>query len=283
MEIKKVGVVGCGQMGGGIALVSAQSGYQVVVSEINDELLSRGLKIIDSVLTKSVDKGKLSQQDKDAALARIKGITDMKGFHDCDLVIESATENMELKKKIFAELDKICSKDALLASNTSCLSILDMAMMTSRPEKVAGLHFFNPVHLMPLIEVIETIATSKETINACTSFSKSLKKETVLAKDTPGFIPTRIVTVIMLEAIRMLEADVGTKEDIDAGIRLGLNHPMGPLTLCDLIGLDTTFFIANAMYEEFKAPQYAPPVLLRKMVTAGRLGRKVGKGFYDYT
>jgi 3-hydroxybutyryl-CoA dehydrogenase len=282
MEIKKVGVVGCGQMGSGITQVCAQSGYQVVVSEINNELLNRGLASINRFLTKGVEKGKISQQDKDSALARIKGTTNIKDFSDCDLVIEAAIEDMALKKRIFAELDKICPKQAILASNTSCLSIIDMAMVTTRPDKVVGLHFFNPVPMMQLLEIIRAVATSDQTIEVAKEFGKSLGKTIVIAQDTPGYIVNCLLVPYMLDAIRMLEAGIATKEDIDTAMRLGLNHPMGPLALADLIGLDTTLFMANAMYEETKDPRFVSPTLLKKMVTAGLLGRKTGKGFYEY-
>jgi len=282
MEIKKVGVVGCGTMGGGIVQVCAQSGYQVVASEINDELLNKGLASIDKFMAKSVEKGKLSQQDKDATLSRIKGTTDTKDFGDCDLVVEAAIENMDLKKKIFAELDKICPKNTILATNTSCLSIIEISMVTSRPEKVLGLHFMNPVPIMKLLEIVRTIATSDETLEVGKSFGESLGKSIIIAKDTPGFIVNCLLMPYLVNAINMLDAGVATREDIDTGINLGLNHPMGPLTLADLIGLDTVLFVISAIYEEFRDLRYAPPPLLRKMVTAGWLGRKTGKGFYDY-
>jgi len=282
MEIKKVGVIGCGTMGNGIVIVCAQSGYQVVVSEINDQLLNKGLASINSFLTKSVEKGKLSQSDRDSTLARIKGTTNTQDFSDCDLVIEAAVENMDLKKKIFAEVDKICPKHTILASNTSCLSIIDIAMATSRPDKVLGLHFMNPVPIMKLLEIVRTIATSDETLDTGRTFGASLGKTVVLAKDTPGFIVNFLLMPFLLNAIRMLDAGVASREDIDTAINLGLGHPMGPLTLADLIGLDTILFVVSAIYEELKDPQYAPPPLLRKMVTAGWLGRKTGKGFYEY-
>ena len=282
MEIKKVGVVGCGIMGSGITQVCAQSGYQVIVSEINDELLNKGLASVNSALTKSVDKGKLSQQDKDAAFSRIKGTTNTKDFHDCDLVIEAAIENIDLKKKIFAEIDKICPKHAILATNTSCLSIIDMAMVTTRPDKVLGLHFFNPVPVMQLIEIVKTIATSDDTLEIGKTFGKSLGKTIVVAQDAPGFIVNRLLMPFLLNAIRMLDAGIATRDDIDTAINLGLNHPLGPLAISDLIGLDTIFFIVNSIYKELKDPQYAPPPLLEKMIAAGWLGQKTGKGFYDY-
>ncbi|GAJ07839.1 unnamed protein product, partial [marine sediment metagenome] len=239
MEIKKVGVVGCGTMGSGIAQVSAQAGYQVVVSEINDELLTKGLASIEKVLTRSVEKGKLSQQDKDAALGRIKSTTNTKDFSDCDLVIEAAIENMDLKKKIFAELDEICPQDAILATNTSCLSIIDIAKMTSKPDKVLGMHFFNPAPVMRLLEIVKTVATSEETLEIAGEFGKSLGKTIIIAPDTPGFIVNRQLVPLQLNAIRMLEAGIATKEDLDTGLTHGSNMPMGMLTLSDLVGLDT--------------------------------------------
>ena len=282
MEIKKVGIVGCGQMGSGITQVCAQSGYQVIVSEINDELLNKGLSSINSSLTKGVKKEKITPQDKESTLSRIKSTTDLKDFTDCDLVIEAAAENMDLKKKIFTELDKICPPHSILATNTSCLSIIDLAILTSRPEKVLGMHFFNPAPIMKLLEVVKSIATSDDTFEIGKSFGKSLSKTVIAAKDAPGFIVNRLLTPYVLNAIRMLEASVATREDIDTGIILGLKHPIGPLALADLVGLDTFLVIANNLYAEFKEAQYAPPVLLTKMVTAGWLGRKTGKGFYEY-
>jgi 3-hydroxybutyryl-CoA dehydrogenase len=282
MEIKKVGVIGCGLMGTGIAQVCAQSGYQVVVSEINDALLNKGITSISSRLARDVEKGKLSAKDKDSALSRIKGTTNTKDFSDCDLIIEAIIENMDLKKKIFAELDKICPQHTVLATNTSVLSIIDIATATTRPDKVLGLHFFNPAPVMKLVEVIKTIATSEDTLRIGTEFVKSLEKTAVIARDTPGFIVNRQLAPFIFNAIRMLEDGVASREDIDAGVKLGLNHPIGPLQLADFIGLDTIYFGAIDMYDKFKEPQYAPPVLLGKMVTAGWLGRKTGKGFYDY-
>ena len=282
MEIRKVGVVGCGLMGAGIVQVCAQSGYQVVTSEINDELLNKGLASINTTLTKNVDKGKLSQEDKDATLARIKGTTNTKDFADCDLMIEAVVENMDLKKKIFAELDKVCPKPAILGTNTSCLSIIEIAMATTRPEQVLGIHFFNPAPVMRLMEIVRTIATSDQTFEIGKGFGESLGKTVVAAQDAPGFIVNRLMIPFLLNAIRMLEAGVATREDIDTAVNLGLNHPMGPLALADLIGLDTVYSIANSIYEEFRDPQYAPPILMKRMLAAGWLGRKTGKGFYEY-
>jgi len=282
MEIKKVGVVGCGVMGRGITQVCAQSGYQVVVSEINDELLSKGLASINSALTKKVAKGELSQQDREAILGRIKGTTEAQEFSNCDLVIEAASENLELKKQIFAEMDRICPEHTTLATNTSCLSVTDMAMATSRPEKVVGLHFMNPAPVMRLLEIVKTTVISGETLEASRRFGESLGKTIVVAQDLPGFIENRLLAPFLLNAVRMLEAGIASREDIDTAIKLGLNHPMGPLALSDLMGLDVLLFIANAIYQELKDPQYIPPVLLKKLVTTGRLGRKTGQGFYGY-
>ncbi len=282
MEIKKVGVVGCGLMGAGIAQVSAQSNYPVVVSEINEELLNKGLKIIDKNLAKSVEKGKLAEQDKAAIQGRLQGTTNIEDFADCDLIVEAAVENMDLKKKIFADLDRICPPHAVLATNTSCLSVTEIAMATKRPDHVIGTHFFNPVPVMKLLEVVTTIISSEETLNAVKAFGDSLGKTVIVAKDTPAFIVNRVLTPLMLEAIRVLEAGLATREDIDNGMVLGCNHPMGPLTLADFVGLDTMYYITEAMYAESKDPKFAAPLLLKRMVTAGHLGRKTGKGFYDY-
>jgi 3-hydroxybutyryl-CoA dehydrogenase len=269
-------------MGGGIAQVSARSGYPVLVSEINEELLNKGLARINASLSKAVEREKITPEDKEATMSRIRGTTSIKDFGNCDLVIEAAIENLELKKKIFAELDSACPEHTILATNTSCLSIIEMAMATRRPGKVLGLHFFNPPPLMKLLEAVRTVATSEETLETGRKFGQSLGKTVITAPDSPGFIVNRLMVPQVLNAIRMLEAGVATREDIDNGMMLGLNHPIGPLALADLIGLDTMYFVASAMYDKFKDPQFAPPVLLEKMVTAGWLGRKTGKGFYDY-
>jgi 3-hydroxybutyryl-CoA dehydrogenase len=282
VEIKKVGVVGCGAMGAGIAQLCAQSGYQVVVSEINDDFLKKGLASIEKALARLVEKSKISQQDKDATMARIKGTTKTKDFSDCDLMIEVAIENLDLKKKIFAELDAVCPKHTILGTNTSCLSIIDMAVMTKRPDKVVGLHFFNPAPVMKLLEIVKTIATSNETIEASKKFGQALGKTTVIAQDKPGFIVNRLWLAYLLHAIRLYEEGIASREDLDNAIMTGLNYPMGPLTLADLTGLDVVLFVANALYEQLKDPRYVAPTLLQKMVAAGWLGRKTGKGFYDY-
>jgi len=282
MEISKVGVVGCGQMGGGITQVCAQSGYTVVVSEISDELLKKGLAVIESSLDRSVQKERITPQDRDATLARIRGTTDTRDFGECDLVIEAAVENLDLKKKIFGELDKVCPERTILATNTSCLPITDMAAATGRPDRVLGMHFFNPVPAMKLLEIIMTTATSDETLEAGKSFGQSLDKTFVIVQDSPGFIVNRLITPQIINAIRMVESGAATAKDIDTAMALGLNCPMGPLTLADLIGLDTFLFIANGIYDKLQDEQYAVPALLKDMVDAGQLGRKTGKGFYEY-
>jgi 3-hydroxybutyryl-CoA dehydrogenase len=282
MQIKKVGVIGCGLMGSGIAQVCAQSGYETLVSEVNEELLNKGLGMIRGQLARSVQKGRMTREDETAILGRLKGTTSLSDFSVCDLVIEAIIEKMELKKQVFSELDRICPKHTILASNTSCLSIIEMAAATERANQVMGMHFFNPVPVMKPVELVRTIATDEETMNTAIGFSKSLGKEIVIAKDTPGFIVNLLLIPFLLDAIRALQSGLASKEDIDTGIKLGLNHPMGPLTLLDFVGLDTTYYIACAMYEEFRDAKYAPPPLLKQMVTAGWLGRKTGKGFYDY-
>jgi 3-hydroxybutyryl-CoA dehydrogenase len=282
MNIKSIGVVGCGTMGAGIAQVCGQAGYSVIVSEINQPLLDKGLAGIKARLSKSVEKGTLSASDKESVLGRIKGTTSMNEFAGCDLIIEAAIENLDLKKKVFADLDKICAKTAILATNTSCLSVIDIARATGRPDKVLGLHFFNPVPIMALLEIVPTIMTSEDTLKTGQEFVKTLGKTAVIARDTPGFIVNRLAMPFILNAIRMLEHGVASREDIDNAVKLGLNHPMGPLALADLVGLDVISFIVDSTYQETKDPQFAAPVLLHKMVTAGWLGRKTGKGFYEY-
>jgi 3-hydroxybutyryl-CoA dehydrogenase len=280
VKIKRVGVVGAGIMGAGIVQVCAQSGYQVVVSEINDELLHKGLGTVDKFLGRAVEKEKMTAAEKDEVMGRIAGTTDVKGFKDCDLVIEAAIENLELKKQVFKQLDEICPPHALLTSNTSSMTVTEMAAATKRMDKVAGLHFFNPVPLMRLVEIVTTIVSSEETIKALTEFAESLGKTVVIAKDTPGFIVNRLLIPYLLHAIRLYESGLASIQDIDTAIELGLNHPMGPFRLLDILGNDTTLFIADNMFNEFKDEAYAAPVLLRRMVSAGILGRKSGRGFY---
>ena len=283
MEINKVGVVGCGLMGSGIVEACARAGYTVVVREVNDDLLQQGLSRLKTSLAKGVERGKLPQADMDAALARITGTTSLDDFRGCDLVIEAVLENMAEKKSVFAALDAILAPQAIIASNTSSLCITEMASVTKRGDKVLGLHFFNPVPVMPLLEIVRTILTSEETLAIARQFGASLGKTMVVAKDAPGFIVNLLLIPYALDAVRALENGVASKEDMDTAIKLGLNHPMGPFTLLDFVGLDTTLFIADAMYQEFKDPRYAAPPLLRRMVLAGHLGRKAGKGFYDYS
>ncbi len=279
-EIKKVGIVGCGLMGSGYAQLCAQKGYQVVVSEVNDDLINRGLALINLRLAESITKGVLSEQDKDHILSRISGKTNLQSFSDCDLIIEAVTEKIDVKKKIFTELEKICPSDVILATNTSVLSILDMAMVTSRPDKVVGIHM-NPL-MLPASEIIKTILTSNETIEVAKNFSESLGKYVVIAKDTPGFIINRLITPLFLEAIRMLESGVADKDEIDAAFVRGMGWPVGPFAMIDCVGLDTLMLATNALYEDLKDSKFVPPILLKKMVTAGWLGCKTGKGFYEY-
>ena len=282
MEINKVGIVGCGLMGSGIAEVCARIGYKVVVREVNDGFLQGGLSRIQTSLARAVKRGKATQEQADQTMSRIEGTLTLADFAGCDLVIEAAVENMSIKKQVFSELDGILPSHAVLASNTSSLCITEMASATNRGDRVLGIHFFNPVPVMPLIEFVRTILTSDETMESARQFGASLGKTMVTAKDTPGFIVNRLLIPYLLDAVRVYDDGLATKEDIDTAIKLGLNHPMGPLALLDFVGLDTTLFIADAMFEEYKDARYAAPPLLRRMVLAGQLGRKSGKGFYDY-
>ena len=282
MDIKKIGVVGCGQMGGGIAQVCAQAGYEVVVSEITEELLNKGLEKIRSALDRNVQKERMTPAERDAALACLKGTTDTGDFSECDLVIEAAVENLDLKKQIFGELDKICPERTILASNTSCLSVTEMSAATGRPDRVLGMHFFNPVPVMTLLEIVRTETTSDATLETARQLGEKLGKTYVIIPDSPGFIVNRLITPQIMNAIRMVESGISNPKDIDTAMTLGVNYPMGPLALADLIGLDTVLFIANGIYDKLKDEQYAAPELLKKMVESGQLGRKTGKGFYEY-
>jgi len=270
-------------MGSGIAEVCAKAGYTVIVREVSRELLEGGLARINGSLDKAVARGKLSAADRDAARARIIGATDFSAFADCDLVVEAVAENLELKRRVFAELDAVTPPHAILASNTSSLAITDMAAATKRPAQVLGLHFMQPVPVMPLLEMVRTFLTSEETSQTAKAFGESLGKTIVVSKDSPGFIVNLLLIPYLLHAIDALEKGVATKADFDTAIKLGLNHPMGPFTLLDYIGLDTTLFIADAVFSETKDIRFAAPPLLRRMVSAGYLGRKSGRGFYDYT
>ncbi len=282
MEIKNVGVVGCGIMGAGIAQLCAQSGYQVTVSEINDPPLQKGIKSIHNALARLVEKGKITAENRDAILSRIKGTTDMGDFSACDLVIEAATEDLDIKKAIFAQLDKACPEKAILASNTSVLCVAEIAGATKRPEKVLGMHFANPVPVTRILEMVKTIATSEATVADGKSFGESIGKTVVITKDLPGFISNRIFSSFLLNAVRLVQEGIATPEDIDTVFKLGAGHAMGPLETLDFVGIDTVYRGAKAMYEELKDPQYSPPPLLQRMVALGWLGRKTGKGFYDY-
>jgi 3-hydroxybutyryl-CoA dehydrogenase len=282
MKIGKVGVLGAGLMGSGIAEVCAKSGYETIVREISEELARKGIGRIESSLAKAVERGKLGAVDRDAARARLKATTRVQDLAVCDLVIEAVVENLDAKKELFRELDRICGDAVIFCSNTSSLTITELSSETGRPDRFAGLHFFNPVPVMKLVEVVRTIATSDETIATIFEFAKSLGKEPVLAQDNSGFIVNRLLVPYLLDAVRALEEGVGTKEDIDKGMELGCGHPMGPLKLLDLVGLDTTYAIAEIMFSEYREKRFAPPPLLKRLVLAGRYGRKSGRGFYEY-
>jgi 3-hydroxybutyryl-CoA dehydrogenase len=282
-EIKKVGVCGMGLMGAGIAQVAATSGYEVVALEAVQAALDKGLAGIKKSLDKFVEKGSLQAADRDAALARLKTTTNVEDLKGCDLVIEAIVENIAAKKELFAKLDSLLAPHAIICSNTSSLCVIEMAAATKRPKQVAGLHFFNPVPIMKLVEVVKTIVTDQATIDALYAFAKKLGKVPILAQDTPGFVVNRLLVPYLLYAIRMYEQGLASKEDIDEGMKLGCGHPMGPLTLLDFVGLDTTYYIAEIMFDEFKDPMFASPPLLKRMVLAGHHGHKSGRGFYDYS
>ncbi|HYY89708.1 MAG TPA: 3-hydroxybutyryl-CoA dehydrogenase [Chloroflexota bacterium] len=281
-DIRTVGVVGCGLMGSGIAEVCARSGYTTVVREVNDELLSRGLERVGASMETAVQRGKLSAEDRDGARGRLRGTTRLAEFAACDLVVEAATENLAIKRDTFAELDRVCPPHALLASNTSSIPIIQMATATRRPDKVLGLHFMNPVPVMPLIEMVRALTTSDETLATARAFGDSLGKRLIVSKDRGGFIVNYLLIPYLLDAIRMLEQGFASPEDVDVGMMLGTSYPMGPFTLLDFVGLDTTLFIADVLFEEFKEPRFAAPTLLKHMVAAGYHGRKTGRGFYNY-
>jgi 3-hydroxybutyryl-CoA dehydrogenase len=283
MAVTSVGVVGCGLMGSGIAQVSAQSGISTLVREVDAPALEKGLGRIRKFLDDGVAKGKVPAEARDQTLANLKGTTDLGDLASCDLVIEAVVEDIGMKREVFGTLDRVVSAGAVLASNTSSLSITEIAATVSRPERVLGLHFFNPVPLMKLVEIIRALPTNDASFEAAKGFVERIGKTAVVAKDTPGFVVNRLLVPYLLDAVRIYESGVASKEDIDNGMKLGCGYPMGPLTLLDFVGLDTTYSIANIMFEEFKQPQYAAPPLLKRMVLAGYLGRKSGRGFYDYS
>ena len=282
-EIRNVGVVGAGLMGSGIVETVARGGFDVVVREVDDEAVQRGMARIQKSMSTAVDRGKLEAKERDAALARIRSTTDLEEMKDRDLVIEAAVENMTVKKEVFRDLDRITPSHAVLVTNSSSLSSTELGSVTRRPSQVAGLHFFNPVPVMKLVEIVRALETSDETMSTLRGFSEALGKTVVIARDTPGFIVNLLLIPYLIDAVRAYESGIATKEDIDTAIQLGLSHPMGPLTLLDFVGLDTTLYIADIMYDEFKDPRYAAPPLLRKMVASGMHGRKSGRGFYDYS
>ena len=281
-DVRTVGVIGCGLMGSGIAEVVARTGQNAVVLETSDELVERGRQRVETSTLRAVERGRLDAEERAAVLGRVSLTTDVQDLSDVDLVIEAATEDHDTKVGMFRRLDEVTKPEVILASNTSSIPIADLGAATSRPDKVLGMHFFNPVPVMGLIELVRAISTSDETMAFGRAYGVVLGKTTVESRDRAGFIVNALLIPYLNGAIRMLEDGFATREDIDAAVHLGLNHPMGPLRLIDLIGLDTHLFIADVLFEEFKEPTYAPPPLLRRMVTAGRLGRKAGRGFYDY-
>ncbi len=282
MAIKNVGVIGCGLMGSGIVQVAAQSGFQVLFVEASDELVKRGLERLRQTLEGLVTRGKLETRAKDETLGRIAGTTRLEDLKASDLVVEAMTENQALKNETFAKLDRIGAPHALLATNTSSCNVTAMAAATKRPGKVVGLHFFNPVPLMKLVEVVRTLLTDEAAVRETTEWVRAVGKVPVQANDATAFIVNRLLVPYLLDAIRVYEGGLASLEDIDQAMKLGCGYPMGPFTLLDLVGLDTTMYVAEVMFEEFREPRYAPPPLLKRMVMAGQLGRKTGKGFYTY-
>jgi len=282
-EIKKVGVLGCGLMGSGIAQVAATAGYATVVREVAEAPLAKGKAGIVKSLDKFVEKGKMTQADRDQTLGRLSYVTDVAALRDCDIVIEAVTEELELKNDLWKQLDDLCPAHTIFASNTSSLTIAAMAAATKRADRFVGLHFFNPVPLMQLVEVVRTVTTSSAAFDRAFAFAKSLGKEAVAAKDNSGFIVNLLLVPYLLDAIRALECGVASTTDIDNAMKLGCGYPMGPLTLLDFVGNDTTYKIAGIMFDEYRETRYAPPPLLKRMVMAGMYGRKSGKGFYDYS
>ena len=283
MDIEKVGVVGCGLMGSGIAEVAAKAGFDVVVREVSDNLIKAGRGRIRKSLDRAVKRGKLTATDRDAAWSRLRFSTEISDLADRHLVIEAIVEEIGAKNELFSALDGLCGPDTIFASNTSSLKITDMAAATGRPDRVVGLHFFNPVPVMELVEVVRTIATSDAAFNAAYAFAEALGKRPIVAKDNSGFVVNLLLVPYLLDAIRQLERGVASMEDIDRAMTLGLGYPMGPLTLCDFVGIDTVYRISEIMFDEYREGRYAAPSLLKRMVSMGRFGRKNGKGFYDWS
>jgi 3-hydroxybutyryl-CoA dehydrogenase len=285
MEIRKIGVVGAGTMGNGIAQLAAQIGCDVVMRDIEDAFVERGLKSIDKFLSKSVEKGKIQANDKDTIMGRIKGTTDLADLKDVDFVVEAVIEDMDLKKSVFKELDSLCRPEVLLTTNTSSMSITEIAAVTNRPDKVCGMHFFNPAPIMRLVEIIRAYATSDETITVATDLAKKMGKVTVeVKKDSPGFIVNRIMTPHFVEAIKIVEEGIASMADVDTAVKNGLNYPMGPFELMDLTGVDIAYFVMEYLYKELnKESKWVSPNLLKTMIRANRLGRKTGAGWYDYS
>jgi len=282
-DIQRVGVLGCGLMGSGIAQVAASAGYDTIVRDVSKEFLDRGRAGIEKSLAKFVEKGKLQAADRDATLKRLTFTTTVADLKQSDIVIEAITEDLALKNALFKELDALCGPGTIFASNTSSLTIAEMAGATRRADRFVGLHFFNPVPLMALVEVVRTVTTSEETFKRAFAFAASLGKEPIAAKDNSGFIVNLLLVPYLLDAIRAVERGVGSVPDIDKAMQLGCGYPMGPLTLLDFVGLDTTHHIAEIMFNEYREARYAPPPLLKRMVLAGMHGKKSGKGFYDYS
>jgi 3-hydroxybutyryl-CoA dehydrogenase len=282
-EIRKVGVLGGGLMGSGIAQVCAQAGFETVVRDISDPLIQKSRGSIEKVLAKGIEKGKVTEEQRDSALSKLAFTTGLGDLAACDIIIEAVVEDLEMKNAMWKELNEQCPPETIFASNTSSLTIAAMAAACGRPDKMLGLHFFNPVPLMKLVEVVRTITTSDETADTAFEFAKKLGKEPVRAKDSSGFVVNLLLVPYMLDAINALEANVASVEDIDKAMQLGAGHPMGPFTLLDFVGLDTTYKIAEIMFDEYREKRYAPPPLLKRMVIAGMFGRKSGKGFYDYS
>jgi 3-hydroxybutyryl-CoA dehydrogenase len=283
MAIRNVGVVGCGLMGSGIAQVSAQAGFPTVVREVSQPLLDKGMGSIRKFLQGGVDKGKLAAADMEKTLANLKGTTALADLAGCDLVVEAVSENLAVKRELFEALDGICRADAVFASNTSSLSITELSTFSRHPERVIGLHFFNPVPLMKLVEVVRTLRSAPEAVQSAGDWCRAIGKTVVAVGDSTGFVVNRLLVPYMLDAIRVFEQGLASRDDIDNAMKLGCGYPMGPLFLGDYVGLDTTCAIAEIMFDEFKEPRFAPPPLLKRMVLAGRHGRKSGRGFYDWS